>query len=268
MGVLDIFRSFQSGDSKVPNGASNAPAGSPAAQQQQQQVQSAQSVPGNIPPGSGQTVPGNPTAPVVTPPAIPNNPESPLDKFGDIWNTKPNGQGANTPYFNIDQAKVREAAATMDFTSGMDPEKLKAIVAGGEGAVAALASIVNTVGQNVYGNSAIATTQLIEKSLGLAEGKFNSSLEGKLKSFQSTQSFAQENPALRDPKFAPVVDSFRERAITKFPNASPTEINQYVNEYFNGFVKAIQSPELAKQQKDQADRGTDWDSWVGIGNSQ
>src|ERR1700748_366834 len=195
MSIMDIFSGFRNGDSKVPNGSSVAQPGTAASQQQHQRPQTqVQPQPGNIPQGSNQTQPNNTTVPATqATPQANVTVESPLDKFGDIWNTKPNGQGENTPYFNIDQKKIQEAAGTMNFTAGIAPEKLKAIAAGGEDAVKALAEIVNQVGQNVYANSAIATTALIEKSLGTAGERFNSSLESKFKSFQSTQSLAQEN---------------------------------------------------------------------------
>lgn len=262
MSIMDLFSGFRNGDSRVPNGASSATPGTQQAQQQQSQVQPQ---PGNIPQGSNQTQPGNTTVPATQTEVKSNTEtkaESPLDKFGDIWNTKPSGQGETTPYFNIDRKKIQEAASTMNFTAGIAPEKLKAIAAGGEDAVKALAEIVNQVGQNVYENSALATTALIEKSLGTAGERFNSSLESKFKSFQSTQSLAAENPALRDPKFAPIVDSFRDRAITKFPNASAAEINGYTNEFFNEFIGALQAPEVAKKTQAQQSQGIDWDKWL------
>jgi hypothetical protein len=224
-------------------------------------AQPAPATPGNMP----ANAPANtPVATSGTAPngVVPNNPTvtDPLDQFKDIWNTenKPGAQGQ--PLFNVDQTKMMEAARKQNFASGLNPELIAKVAAGGQEGVQAMIELINTVGQNVYAQSAFAGTKLIEGALDKSGFARSADLDTRFKSLSVDNALKQDNPIFSNPAVAPMLDMARNQFLVKYPNATPAELTKMAQDYLIGFANAVTTPQTQQQQQAQAQaaQGEDW----------
>lgn len=193
---------------------------------------------------------------------------SPLDTFKDIWQTPANSQGDPSPamFANVDQAKLMESARKVDFAKAITPDQLQAITAGGEGAVAALATAMNNVAQTVYAQSAFATTKIVDQALAKAQESFDARLPTLVKKFSVNENLQTENPLLSNPALTPLVSALSEQLVRKNPNATSAEIQQQVNDYFAalGTTFAPKAPETpASRAAAKAAKQEDWSAFLG-----
>lgn len=233
--------------------------------------------PGNIPPQAGATDNSNSTLPPGTVAAANQNtgtPESgasnnqaaaPLAEFADLW--KPvttEGAAQDTSFLgNVDPAKVMEAASKTNFSQVLSQDALAKITQGGPEAVAAFADAMNKVAQNVYAQSAIATTKIVEQGLAKAQGKFSADLPQQIKRHTVTDNLRQDNPAFNNPAVAPLISAMEQQFTLKYPNSSASEITAMAKNYVAG-VGGLFAPQQQTQtpQQKQASAGEDWSSWI------
>lgn len=195
---------------------------------------------------------------------VPKQEESPLSKFSDVWKNVSNPADANKSVFgDVDPAKLRQAAATVDFSKVITPETLAAINAGGEGAGKAYLESLNKVAQTVYGENAVATTKIVEQALQKQAESFQQQLPGLIKKFAISDSLRTENPFLADPAIQPIVSALETQLYQKNPNATSAEIKAQVNEYLEAVSTKFQEPKLkAAQVKEAAASGeVDWENF-------
>lgn len=210
-------------------------------QQQQQQVV-------NDPtknPAPQQTQQTQQTAPNGVVPAQSDNP---LEKFKEIWVEPKIDPNTNQPE-PITVEKLQEAAGKVDFAKVISAEQLAAIGQGGDAAVAAFGQALNKVAQTVYGQSAYATTKIVEQAVTQAEQKFASQIPNLINSQSSKNALVTENKAFQDPAVKPIFDMVHSQMTTKFPNASVTEINDMVKDMLKGMSNVF-NPEAAKKIKE------------------
>jgi hypothetical protein len=198
----------------------------------------------------------------------PAQPTSPLDTFKDIWQTPANSQGNPSPamFANVDQAKLMDSARKVDFAKAVTPEQLQAIGAGGEGAVQAFAQAMNNVAQTVYAQSAFATTKIVDQALAKAQESFDARLPSMVKKFSVNENLQTENPLLSNPALTPLVSALSEQLVRKNPNATSSEIQQQVNDYFAalGTTFAPKAPETpASRAAARAAKQEDWSAFLG-----
>ncbi len=247
---------------------------SPAPQQQQPQAQQQQpNMAANGNPANMQVQ--NPVA-AVTPgtdangqvPAIkqpdPNNTAaantaaSPLDHFAGLWDTPTdsNRVDPNAPLLNIDPAKVLEAARKTDFSQLVTPEQRAAIAAGGEGAVAAFLSAMNTVGQGAYGQSALATTKIVEAAVA----KAMKNVPELIRNQNANESIRGKNPLFDNPAVKPIMSALSAQLQIKYPNATTAELanmaGQYVEALGTSFAPKSAEPKTANGRKAPVEQ--DW----------
>lgn len=215
-----------------------------------------------------QPQPGNLTQPTVTTKetagtevngTVPNTPESPLDKFNDIWETDAT-KTSEQPMFAADPEKIMAAARQQDFSKLIKPEQLQAITQGGEGATKAFVEAMNSVAQATYAQSAMATTKLIEAALSKQESKINSSLPDMIKRHRVGESLIDENPALKHAAAQPIISALQQQLVQKYPNATSTEIQSLVNEYMINLSKAF-IPEK-KESSESKSNDVDWGTFL------
>jgi len=223
---------------------------------------SAQTAPNGMIPAAG--------APQQPAPGQEGKPASPLDGFGDIWNTvaaKPGEADPNAPMFaGLDANKVMESARKVDFARAVTPDHLQKIAGGGQDAVTAFAAAMNSVAQTVYAQSAMATTKIVEQALGTQQERYNASLPSMVKKLSVNEGIQASNPLLTNPAVQPLVSALSEQLTRKNPNASSAEIQQQIGDYFSalGGAFAPKAPETAESR--QAARvlaaSTDWDKFL------
>jgi len=192
----------------------------------------------------------------VTPTATP----SPLDSFKDVWQT-PNTPPADPTIFgDLDPKKLMESARQVDFSKVITPEQLTAIGQGGESAVKAFGAALNSVAQTVYGQSAMATTQIVEQALKKSNQSYETKMQEMVKKFSVNEGLQASNPLLTNPAVAPLVGALTEQLTRKNPNASSADIQAQVNDYFKHLGTAF-APQAPQQPGTKTKAEEDWDKF-------
>lgn len=228
----------------------------------------APTTPGNIPAApTVLTTPGNPTAPVIPDPkaATGDKPEPQgLDKFSDLFIIDPNATPKkDEPLFNIDPVKLAAAAKNNDFTKAVTPELLAAIAAGGEGAVKATMDAMNAMAQKGFGDSAMATSKMIEAALAKQQEKFLEQLPAIMKTQTLSENLRTANPIFNHPATAPILKMFQEQVAIKHPHATVAEQQALAIEFVTSFADAAnpQKPDTASSGKGGKPAESDWSSF-------
>ena len=253
MGIMDMFRS-------APQQPAQTTSQFPGTGQ-----------PGNIPPQNTPVTaatPGTnqngvvPTGASADPAAS----QTPLDQFNDLFKIDPNAkpQNGNTPIFNVDPQKMMEAAGKVNFAQSVTPEILQGIQAGGEAGVQALVTALNSVSQQVYAQSAIASTKLIEQALGKARENFTAEIPALIKAQNLNESLRNDNPAFAHPAAQPVVNMIQENLRLKNPNATVQELQEMTKNYFNtlGSAFGMQQVPQQTQQGRSNPADVDWSTFL------
>lgn len=247
-GIMSLFNGMFNGGAA----ANGTPAGQPTGQQQQPPG------PGQIPasaPNTGATGAG--TAPNGT---VPNsgdgNPapaSTPFDQFSDLWKTpEPSGDQKPTGVFGeVDPKKFMEAAGKIDFTKVVTPEQLQKITAGGEDAMKAFVSALNSVAQTTYAQSAFAATKITEQAVNRARDSFFAELPQHIKKQTVSESLRQENPVFANPAVQPIISALEAQLSVKFPQASAGELTQMAKQY----VEALGTSFAPKPAEDKSGTG-------------
>jgi hypothetical protein len=183
---------------------------------------------------------------------------SPLDQFSKIWETdttaKPDANAS--PFAGLDPKKLQEVAGKMNFQTAVTPEILAKIQAGGAGAVEATLQAMNAMAQNVYAQSAIATTKIVEQGMNHQRTQLTTQLPGMVKGLNLSDSLATANPILASPAVSPIAEALKTVLIQKNPNATAGEIEQQMTGYFDALAKSL-GPKVDAQKQ----QGTQEDDW-------
>jgi len=248
MSVMDMFRNVMGGASATPA----APA-------------SGTGNPGNIPEGTGVAPAGNPTAPATPAAAAPETTKSPLDAFEKIWENDPNAASSSDKFsFNVDPKKLQEAAGKTNFAGILNQETMAKIAAGGEDAVGAFQDSLNKVAQQVYAQSAFASTKMIEAAISKAQESFESRIPSLVKKYQVSDSIRTKNDALSHPAAAPIVSAMEHQLAQKYPDATASELTAMAEQFLDSFATAVNSTKQAATEEttkgSKAD--TDWSTFL------
>lgn len=198
----------------------------------------------------------------------PNAVPAPLAKFEKFWDTPvvdPKAPQAPVSFLDqIDEAKVLAAAGKMDFSSALTPEMLAAVAKGGTDGVAALVKALNTVGQQVYAKSALASAAITKQADKDADARFQRELPKHIRSASAKGSTAAQNAILKNPAIAPIVSALETQALAQYPNASPAEISALVTEYIKDMGTVLNPPkdDTQKTGKPNVGENVDWDAFA------
>ena len=184
-----------------------------------------------------------------------------LDQFNDLWKPVESPAGEqNNSAFNVDPKQLMAAAQKIDFTKVIQPAQLQAIAQGGEAAVNAFASALNTVAQTVYAQNAHATSKIVEQAINRSQESMRAELPQHIKRQNVSETLRADNPALSHPAAAPILGALEQQMTMKFPNASSAEISRMATDYLSSFAGAMQKPQSQAQQ--QTSKEFDWDNYV------
>lgn len=262
-------------------------------QQQIQQGSNNQPGSGNQPPNQNQNNPGGsgnltiPEGTQGTNPGAGNQPTNktgesdPLTDFSKLWDNEPvdpnnpNPDPSSQSYLpQIDATKLNEMVGKIDFTKNISPEESAAIIAGGEGALPALSSVLNKSVRQAFLMSFQATQKMVESGLGTAKDRFLGEVPDHVSRIVGENDLTSTNPIMRDPAYAKTVKDVREQIQKKYPKATPAEVNSAVTRYFDQMVEKLQKGKTGNaqtteqnvtqnQQKLKAgDPTADWESWM------
>lgn len=223
----------------------------------------APATPPAAPSGSTSGAPGSTT--------IQDTQNSPLDNFSKLWNTPTGADGKpladptailSAPLFTPDPVKVQEQAKTFDFTTGVDPEKVKAALGGD---VAAFSEILNSAVQAGLVAATQVSTNMVNSGIVQNNQNFTKLLPTHIRTVQTAQ-MQSENPALSHPAVAPLVAAHKAQLLRSRPNATPEEITREVNVYFSAMAEAIKSgdPSQVAAKKAEKAQEPNWNDWANL----
>lgn len=256
-GVMSMFSNLFS------SGAPQQPA-SPTPPTPPQGVQAPAGTPGNIPataPNTGVTTPGS--APNGQLPAVST---TPLDEFKDLWQNAPVDPGAPSKsgavFGDVDPKKFMEAAGKINFAQHITPDILQAIQQGGDGAVQALATAVNTATQGVYAQSSYAATKMIDQALAKAREQFLGELPQHIKKQNVSDTLRAENPIFSNPAVQPIISALEAQMAVKYPNASSSELTAMAKQYVSALGTSFAPKPPETQQQQNASKDYDWSTFL------
>lgn len=215
-------------------------------------------------------------------PKLKNKPEGeddPLLKFDDLWQPNKDKDGKVIEDTNsqpssylpqIDPKKLGEMVNKMDFTKSFTSEEVEAIKAGGDNAVAALASMMNKASRQAFQVSLAAATKLAEQGVANAHQRFISDIPEHVRNHMLENDLGSD-PIFKNPALQPIVKSVKDQYLKKFPKATPAELNNAVKQYFNYVGTELnKKPEDKTNTSDknssklrQGDPTADFEEWLG-----
>lgn len=218
---------------------------------------------------------GTPGVPASAPVVIPGSGtaakvEDPADTFSGYSKIFDPIDPKNAPKaFDVnsihDLSKLPEALKEQNYLAGTPKEEIDAIVAGGEGAVAALGKMLNRALQVATAQAITASGELVKNGVAKSMPEVNSMISSQFRDQQIRDEIGTVNPLLTNPAFTPIVDSIRQTLQTKFPTASPKEIAGLTNEYFQQMGKVMNggnsNPNAQSSAKPQE---TDWNNYMSL----
>lgn len=198
---------------------------------------------GNPPvPAPTQQTPGG-NNPVADPNApIPGNPAD-MD-FSKLWDA-PGEKDPQLPnfdpstMFNLDPAKIAEAAKNISFVNTITDEQKAAIAGGGEAALKAMMEITNSSNQQSFQLAMIGSAKMIEQALGKANESLDARMRENIRQTSISQALREKNPIFSSPEFSPMVSAVEVQFRTKYPNASAAEITNMAEQYVLKFAQGI-----------------------------
>lgn len=239
-------------------GAKSAPA-----PQQQQQPNPTNNPAQNPSPPAAAVTPGTDQNGVIPP----GGAEPPMEKYKDLWQPTPVDPNKPAEQTNqpapVDPQKLMEAASKVDFSKIVTPEMIQKIAGGGEDAATAFVQAMNLTAQTVYGQSAVTTAKIVEQAVSQAREQFIAEIPNHIRNQNIRGRVFEENPAFSNPAIAPLIEAQVQQLSSKFPKATPAELNVMAKEYLQGMAALISPPKAAASGNGQTGKGeTDWDSYM------
>ena len=220
----------------------------------------APSTPGNIPPSTDpatqqtQQTDANGLIPSQQPaPGTGNKNDSPLDQFSKLWEDVPNKDADPTVVTptQLNPEDLQKVMGKVDFSGAISAENVAAINAGGEGAAAAFTDAMTKVAQQVMVQSTLVSNKLTEKAVAQAIEATEAKIPSLLRSQATASHLKDSNPLFNDPAIAPIIDATRDQLQTKFPNDTPAETTQKLNDYITAMGAAFAPPPAAATSVDK-----------------
>lgn len=187
------------------------------------------------------------------------NPQSPNVNFGELWKMEPTQQ-PQAPNFKLDPQQLSQVSNNINFARAVNKDDLGKIVQGGEEAVGALMNVLNSVGREIFSTNAQFTSHMTESGYNTAQRAIDTGLPNLVKKQFTQNDLFQANPKLREPALQPLVMAIQSQISQKYPNASPTEVNSMVSQYFTEVVGKSFAPEEKPQSKQ--DNSFDFSSFL------
>lgn len=200
----------------------------------------------------------------VVPAGAADAPAVPLEKYKDLWTppTPDKNDGNQGNDGQIDPQKLMEAAARVDFTKVVDAESMAKIAAGGEEAAQTLVALLNKTAQQVYGQSTVVTSRIVEQAVSQAREQFIAQIPDVIRKQGARAAVFEDNPAFSNPAVAPLIEAQVAQLALKYPKATPGELKGMAQEYLKDMASLINPVKSdASSKKGTANDGDDWSSY-------
>jgi hypothetical protein len=260
MHIMDMFRSVMKQGPQDPMNPQNPNLNQQQNNQQQvQQNNQQQSQQQNTPVNGDQTQNNNQQQ---------NNANPQEPDYSKLWQTDPNQKGPADPAafnFTMDQQKVNQTFGQLDFTKVVTPELIGKIKGGGEDAISATLTAMNTIAQEAVKTAVIASSKITETGIQTTGQRMKEYLPGAVRELTVSGAVRQDNPLMSDPAFAPLVDAATIQMSRQFPTATPDEVKQHVSKYFDTMAEKFVSRDgrqIIKQPENPQSRASaDFSNW-------
>lgn len=192
-----------------------------------------------------------------------NQQESPFSKFEKMWeNDTTKGNTQQPDPFNVDPAKIHEAAKQTDFRKLVKPEQLAAMAQGGEQGVAASLDVINSMMQNLYAQSALASTRISKASYQQARKDIEGALPSQLRKHLASDNLRSNNQLLSNPAIKPMADALTNQLSVKFPNATANELQGMVTDFLGEMGKHFGPKKQEDTDSSSKKNETDWSTFL------
>lgn len=197
-------------------------------------------------------------------------PVDPLAGFTNLWQ-KPAADPNNPnpapvgPNFNVKPEDIQKIASGYDFRQAITPELMGKIQGGGAEALTAMLEAMNTMQQVAFTQSALAATKIVETTYNQTQDVLTNSIDKQIKSNQVASTIYKDNPALKNPAVAPMIEMVKHNLMQHNPLASAEEIAALASHYITEVANAFNAPQLQKQQQQLQAGEVDWAARLGTG---
>lgn len=213
----------------------------------------------------------------------------PMHDWGKLWDNGSNEQ--NQQNQNQQQSQNQQSPGKKGYVPQIDPKVLQdtiskfdvvgqvmtpelrtAIVGGGEQAVAAMGQLINGAIQQSMKVMWNASNNMMTKSFEAAEAGFLQQVPDHVRDFMSFNNLASSNPLMKNPNYAPLVDSVRQQIQMKYPKATADQIQAATTKYFDDMYADMNGTRQQQQQQNQQQTNdqklrqgsadADWAAWI------
>ena len=200
--------------------------------------------PGNIPaptiqPGVAPGMDLNGLVPAVPTPTVA---ETPLTPFTNLWDDVPSPNAVVTNLNSYNPQDIATAMGKIDLSSAITPEHMQAITHGGQDAAAAFAAAMQAVAQKAMVQATLVSSQLTKKAVEDAVAATRATLPDLLREQGAQNHMRETNPLFSNPAVKPVIEAARSQLLSKYPNATHSEITGMVNDYIRAMGTAFAPP--------------------------
>jgi hypothetical protein len=229
---------------------------------QNTQIQTVSNNPNNNPAPPGTQLSSTTDGNGVVPAGSDQTPASPLVEFKDLWQPTPADPNApKNPPQGVSPEKLMEAASKVDFSKVLDQESLAKIAAGGQEAVIALSTLLNKTAQQVYGQSMVVTSRIVDQAVQEATARFAASVPSLVRNQSVNENLFAKNPALQDPAVAPVVQAIQSQLAEKYPKATSLELVAMAERILSGAAEKF-APQKPSDPKPNGRTEEDWSAYL------
>jgi hypothetical protein len=191
-----------------------------------------------------------------------NKQESPMEKFGELWQPpKPDESNKTPENSGFSPEKMMEAAGKVDFSKVLNQEELQKISAGGPDAVTALVNALNKTAQTVFGQSTVVAQKLADKAVADAREEMMAQLPSMVRKQTLNDNLFTQNPAFANPAVAPVIQALQTQLAEKYPKATTAELQTMAQEYLSGVAGIISPPKQTSGTKSTKETSEDWSKY-------
>lgn len=181
--------------------------------------------------------------------ADPSAAASPLDAFTEVFKVDPNkAVMPNDPLFKMDEQKLAESIANMEFAPQIQPDIMHKIMAGDAGA---LQKLLNQSTQQAFRQAVQMTQKMVEHGVTTSASRMETQLPDKFRSMQAQQTL-QDDPVFSHEAMKPMVSALQQQFSAKYPNASGPQISKMVKDFMQATAETI-SPQKAAAPQNAAE---------------
>lgn len=164
----------------------------------------------------------------------------PMAGFSGMWEAlakQREAQAAGTAQsVALTPEQVAQAAANANFAGNIDPNLAAVALGGGEGAVQALAQIINQASRNAFAQAVAASSGIAERAASAQRQQIQGQLPTLVKDAQFQDQLLGAMPQLNNPTMQPMVEIIRAGIAANNPTFTPSQLAEKTREFLAGFA--------------------------------